>query len=317
MDRDLLVNRGHETVRVMRHAEGYDGLRARSDAILDAWAARRMSSAITVMELLLTYGDATAAAQSIDARAKGEGTQRYDELQKLLLQHREGCDRAIAIARRFDDALGPGDAAARVAWTQKRFDEAVEQSEEASVALYSLGDAELLRAATDEVLTALFRWELLAPGKDVLQIGCGIGRFEVALSPHVRSAVGIDVSPKMIDAARRRAANLANVRFEVCSGFDLAMFEEGSFDLVYAVDSMPYIVEAGMELVDAHFREAARVLRREGEFVICGFSYRGDLDRDRTDVRRLALPSGFDVVFDGIAPYELWNGYVFRLRKRR
>ncbi len=299
------------------HDAGDIAVGARALAILDAWAAQRMSSAIAVMELLLTFGDARAATQSLEERAKAERTAHYDELLQLLLAHREGCERAVAIARRFDDAPGRGGVAARVAWTKERFDEAVEQSEEASVALYSLGDADLLRAATDEVLQAMFQWKLLEPGKDVLQIGCGIGRFEAALSPHVRSAVGIDVSAKMIDAARRRTAELANVRFEVCTGFDLAMFEASSFDLVYAIDSMPYIVEAGIELVEAHFREAARVLRRGGEFVICGFSYRGDVERDRADVRRLSLLSGFDIVFDGISPYELWNGLVFRLRRKR
>jgi ubiquinone/menaquinone biosynthesis C-methylase UbiE len=268
------------------------------------------------MELLLATGDAARAAGIIEQQAKREGTARYDDLITLLRDHREGCDRAVAIALRFDGALAPNGVAERVAWTKERFDEAVETCEEASVALYSLGDADMLRAATDEVVRAMFDWELLGPGKDVLQIGCGIGRFEIALSPHVRTAVGIDVSSKMIGAARRRGAELANVRFEVCSGLDLSGFEDAAFDLVYAIDSMPYLVEAGLELVATHFREVARVLRREGEFVMCGFSYRGDLSQDRADVRRLSGDYGFDVVFDGISPYELWNGHVFRLRRR-
>ncbi|HMI85500.1 MAG TPA: class I SAM-dependent methyltransferase [Polyangiaceae bacterium] len=276
-----------------------------------------MSSSIAVMELLLATGDSKAAARCIEERAVSERTNRYDELLQLLGDHRQGCDRAISIARRFDQAPAPVGTVERVAFTKNRFDEAVGECEEASVALYSLGDANMLRAATDEVVRAMIGWEMLGRDKDVLQIGCGIGRFEAALSPHVRSAVGIDVSPKMIDAARRRTAKLANVRCEVCSGLDLAGFEEDAFDLVYAVDSMPYIVEAGLELVATHFREAARVLRRDGEFVICGFSYRGDLQRDRAEVGRLSSEYGFAVLFDGISPYELWNGHVFRLRRQR
>jgi len=287
----------------------------RHRAILEAWTDKRLSSSIAVMELLLATGDAARASAIIEQQAKSEGTARYDALVQLLRDHREGCDRAVAIALRFDGALAPNGVAERVAWTKERFDEAVATSEEASVALYSLGDADLLRAATDEVVRAMLGWELLGRGKDVLEIGCGIGRFQIALSPHVRTAVGIDVSSKMIGVARRRAAGLANVRFEVCSGLDLAGFQDDVFDLVHAVDSMPYLVEAGLELVAAHFREVARVLRREGEFVMCGFSYRGDLSQDRADVRRLSRDYGFDVVFDGVSPYELWNGHVFRLRR--
>jgi SAM-dependent methyltransferase len=304
-------------LRLVKRARDVDSAeRTRHRAILDAWADKRLSSPIAVMELLIATGNVGQAAQIIEDRAMSEGAPRYDELLKLLSDHREGCDRAVAIARRFDGALAPAGVAERVACTKRRFDAAVEECEEASVALYSLGDAGMLRAATDEIVRAMLGWELLGPGKDVLQIGCGIGRFEIAVSPHVRTAVGIDVSSKMIEAARRRAAGIANVRFEVCNGIDLAGFDAGAFELVYVVDSMPYIVEAGLELVDAYFGEVARVLRPAGDFVMCGFSYRGDLDRDRADVRRLAFEHGFDVVFDGISPYELWNGHVFRLRAR-
>jgi ubiquinone/menaquinone biosynthesis C-methylase UbiE len=301
---------------VSRAADVDPAAHGRHRAILDAWIDERLSSSIAVMELLLATGDAARAARIIEQRAKSEGTARYDALLQLLRDHREGCDRAVAIALCFDDALAPSGAAERVAWTRERFDEAVSTCEEASVALYSLGDADMLRAATDEVVRAMLGWGLLGRGKDVLEIGCGIGRFVIALSPHVRTAVGIDVSSKMIDVARRRAGDLANVCFAVCSGLDLAGLEDEAFDLVYAVDSMPYLVEAGLELVATHFREIARVLRPRGELVMCGFSYRGDLSQDRADVRRLSRDHGFDVVFDGISPYELWNGHVFRLRLR-
>jgi ubiquinone/menaquinone biosynthesis C-methylase UbiE len=289
--------------------------RARQRAILDDWAARRISSSIAVMELLIATGDAGVTAQSIRERAKNDETRPYHELLQLLVAHREGCDRAAAIARRFETMREPASMAERIRSTRNKFDESVTECEEASVALYSLGDADLLRAATDEVVRVMLGWRLLGPDKDVLQIGCGIGRFEIALSPHVRSAVGIDVSPKMIDAARRRGVDRSNVHFDVCSGFDLAAFPDGSFDVVYAVDSMPYIVAAGSELVEAHFREAARVLRGEGEFIVFEFSYRGNLERDRADVRRLSAEHGFELLLDGISPFELWNGRVFRMRR--
>jgi ubiquinone/menaquinone biosynthesis C-methylase UbiE len=288
---------------------------SRTEAILEAWTAKQLSSAIAVMELLIATGDAEAAARCVERHASVEEGHGYDELLHLLLRNREGCIRAAAIARRFDDAPVLAGAADRIASTRNRFDWSVGQCEEASVALYSLGNAEMLRAATDEIVAKMRAWGLLGRFKDVLQIGCGIGRVEVAISPHVRRAVGVDISPQMIEAARRRAADLTNVHFEVGSGFDLAPFDDGLFDVVYAVDSMPYIVDAGFEVVEAHFRDAARVLRRDGELVVFEFSYRGDLELDRADVRRLSAAYGFSVLLDGISPFELWNGRVFRMRR--
>ena len=288
--------------------------RADTEAILEAWAARRLSSPIAVMELLITTGDAERAARCIEEQMGAPGTRRYDELYELLSANREGCARAAAIARRFEESPWPAGAIERIAATRNRFDQSVGECEEASVALYSLGNAHMLRAATNEVVRKMRDWGLLGRDKDVLQIGCGIGRFEVALSPHVRRAVGIDVSPEMIAAARRRAGGLENVHFAVGSGADLAPMGDASFDCVYAVDSMPYIVDAGFEVVDAYFRDAARVLRDGGELVIFEFSYRGDLGMDRADVGRLSEVHGFDVVFAGISPFELWNGHAFRMR---
>ena len=52
----------------------------------------------------------------------------------------------------------------------------------------SLGDAALLQAVTPEVANQLERWNLLGADRVVLQIGCGIGRFEAALAGSVKMA---------------------------------------------------------------------------------------------------------------------------------
>ena len=195
------------------------------------------------------------------------------------------------------------------------FDSAAARSAEGSVALYALGDPGLLRAATDEVVELLRRARLLGAGRDVLDIGCGIGRFEAALAAEVRSAVGIDISAAMIAAARERCAGLPNVSFAQCSGRDLSMFADASFDLVLAVDSFPYLVQSGMALAATHVGEAARVLRPGGELLILNFSYRGDPERDRADVARLARASGFTVRRAGTREFRLWDGLAFQLAR--
>ncbi|MFP5287515.1 MAG: class I SAM-dependent methyltransferase, partial [Thermoanaerobaculia bacterium] len=196
------------------------------------------------------------------------------------------------------------------------FDRAVRRSEEGSVAAYSLGDAGILARATEEIVGLFDRWNLLGPERRTLEIGCGIGRMQAALAPRVAEAWGIDVSPKMIDAARRRCEGLPNVCFSVCSGFDLAGLPDEGFDFVLAVDSFPYIHQAGPKVVEMHFQEVARVLRPGGDFVILNFSYRDDPAADRSEVRRLCRTTGFDLVVAGAEPFKLWDGMAFHGRKK-
>jgi ubiquinone/menaquinone biosynthesis C-methylase UbiE len=149
----------------------------------------------------------------------------------------------------------------------------------------------------------------------VLDVGCGIGRIAARLAPLVDGVWGIDISPGMIAAARRRCAGLPNVRFAICDGVDLSMCGDGSVDVVLAVDTFPYVVEAGEASVALHFREAHRVLREGGDFVLVNFSYRGDVAADRADVLRLARAAGFDVLVSGGAPFALWDGVAFHLAR--
>jgi ubiquinone/menaquinone biosynthesis C-methylase UbiE len=183
------------------------------------------------------------------------------------------------------------------------------------VALYSLGSAEVLRAATREIVAVLESWGSLGPEKRALDIGCGIGRMEEGLATKLAEIHAIDVSEAMIDAARRRCEGLRHVVFSVCTGLDLHPFATGAYDLVFAVDSFPYLVQSGMPLVGIHFSEAARVLRPGGEFIVLNFSYREDLEADRLDVGSLSAAYGFDVLVNGEAPFTLWNGTAFRMRK--
>jgi hypothetical protein len=75
------------------------------------------------------------------------------------------------------------------------------------------------------------------------------------------------------------------------------------------------VVEAGEASVALHFREAHRVLRDGGDFVLVNFSYRSDVAADRTDVLRLADAAGFDVLVCGCEPFALWDGVAFHLAR--
>jgi ubiquinone/menaquinone biosynthesis C-methylase UbiE len=200
-----------------------------------------------------------------------------------------------------------------VAAIRKQFDRAVGVAPEASVALYSLGSADILGRATTEIVVRLAQWGLLRPDAAVLDIGCGIGRIERALAPRVGAITAIDVSAGMMEEASRRCRDLLNVVFEQCNGRDLAGFRDRSFDLVLAVDSFPYLFAADPEIVARHLRDAARVLRPGGAVVILNFSYRDDEKADRRDAERLAGINGFTIRRAGTRDFTLWDGLTFLL----
>jgi len=96
---------------------------------------------------------------------------------------------------------------------------------------------------------------LLAPAGDerALDVGTGAGAFALALAPHVREVVALDLVPELLAEARGRAP--ANV--EVVEGDATALpFDDASFDLVLTARTLHHV--ARPELVLA---EAVRVLR--------------------------------------------------------
>lgn len=241
---------------------------------------------------------------------------RLRETALLLHDHREGCERVADMLREHPDPETMSGPAEEVIATYRRFfDRSVRRNEEASIAAYSLGDPEVLARVTEEILAVLQEWKILRPDRRVLEIGSGIGRIQEALAPHVAEAHGVDIAPGMIKASQKRCAALANVSFTLTSGQDLAVFPDERFDLVLAVDSFPYVFQAGPAVVEKHFEEAARVLVRGGEFIILHFSYRDTLLADRQDVQRLCRTTGFSLVMNGAQPFKLWDGVVFRMRK--
>lgn len=205
---------------------------------------------------------------------------------------------------------GPGGIAD---WT-RAFDAAAATAPEAGVALYALGRADLLDAATAEVVERMHRWGLLGRSRTALEIGCGIGRFLPALAPQMRLVVGLDISAGMLREAHRRSAALQGVCLLQGCGRDLAAFQDESFDLVYAIDSFPYLVAAGGDIVRRHILDAYRLLKPGGCLLVMNYSYRGDPGRDRAELAELASIAGFATVQwqDG-GGLRYWDAEIVRL----
>jgi SAM-dependent methyltransferase len=263
---------------------------------------------VALARLLLAGESADAIAQRVQAaRVPGPA---WAALARLVEARRE----AFGQLRGMIDAAGIDHAgAATPARIAALFDRAVATSPEASVAMYSLGDAATLAAATGEIAEWLVAARLFAPGMDVLDLGCGIGRIASALAGPARSVLGLDVSAGMIREAQLRCSDHPNARFAVSSGTDLALVPDRSVDLALAVDSFPYVMQAGLDVAELHVAEAARVLRRRGTLVILNFSYRADDTADRDCASEWGARYGLPLTQAGTAPFRLWDGtaYVF------
>ncbi|HEX6012473.1 MAG TPA: methyltransferase domain-containing protein, partial [Geminicoccaceae bacterium] len=224
---------------------------AASESILAQRARGGLSPGMALMCLLLLHRDVEAVRRVLAAAGRGTARRRETarELATLLEDRLDAAGEVVAIAGRADgdghDAASGADPEGGIERCRRLFNWAVGVNAEASVALYSLGTAALLEPATDEAADLMSTLGVVGSDRHVLDIGCGIGRFELALARRVASITGIDASTAMIEEARRRCEALANVRLLPTSGRDLRPFGDASFDAAVAVDSFPYLYQAG------------------------------------------------------------------------
>jgi SAM-dependent methyltransferase len=277
------------------------------------YLAGEISAEVALMHLALHSGE-PATLNPLPERFTAAAPQRQElaELVRLAAGNSAYLGQITALYKNglVRIPCGGGD---RVAAIREQFDQAVALAPEASVALYSLGSPDILDRATDEIVAQLGQWGLLQSSANVLDIGCGVGRIERALAPHVGAITAVDVSPRMIDEARRRCGGLPNVAFAQCNGRRLADFGERSFDLVLAIDSFPYLFAADPVISARLVHDAARLLRPGGALGCLNFSYRGDDAADRRDVERLASARGLTLRRAGSRDFALWDGLTFLL----
>jgi SAM-dependent methyltransferase len=300
-----------------------EGCPARLKPALLACAKGELPPNVALMRLLMMAEAETEAETALGSalgrlegqEGDGVASRRLREALRLLHAHRQAFATVKAVLAEADHTAETSDPEEGLACWAAAFDRAARASPEGAVALYALGDPGLLRAASAEVVERMRAWGLLGRGRAVLEIGCGIGRLVEALGPEVGAIVGIDISTEMIAAAEKRCRGLPDARLLHVDGRDLSAFADASFDLVLAADSFPYLVRVGMALAERHITEVARVLRPGGDGLILNFSYRGDLDRDRADVARLAAQAGLVVMRDGTRDFALWDAAAFHLRR--
>jgi ubiquinone/menaquinone biosynthesis C-methylase UbiE/DNA-binding transcriptional ArsR family regulator len=111
-------------------------------------------------------------------------------------------------------------------------------------------------------------WEALARSfvhllnvGDVLDIACGDGALAEIIAPNSRSYTGVDLSPKVVEAANRRTEKFANAKVIIGDMHRLA-FADNQFDLIMLMQALPYAEDPTNV-----FAEASRCLRSGARLV--------------------------------------------------
>lgn len=110
--------------------------------------------------------------------------------------------------------------------------------------------------------SAAYLLDSLAPGLDLLDVGCGPGNITTDLANRVKPGrtIGIDAAETVVDTARAAAEeeDVTGVEFEVADVYDLP-FADASFDVVHAHQVLQHLADPVAAL-----REMRRVCRPGG-----------------------------------------------------
>ena len=99
-------------------------------------------------------------------------------------------------------------------------------------------------------------------GSRFLEVGCGTGHWSEYFSNKGFEVTGVDISEKMIEAARGR--NIANARFQVADGENLP-FADGSFDVTTAITALEFTANPKKMI-----SEMMRCIKKPGGKLIVG-----------------------------------------------
>lgn len=138
--------------------------------------------------------------------------------------------------------------------------------------------------------------------RTILELGCGKGfnlGYLARLNPEAR-LVGIDLTPAHISMASKKYSNLSNVRFEL-GDFQSLLFSDNEYDLLFEVEAVCHAQDAA-----SAFREAYRVLRPGGRFVLFdGFSA-PDLSQYSKDIQVAVRLVELTMAVKQFPPVEDW-----------
>ena len=154
---------------------------------------------------------------------------------------------------------------------------------------YSLRNADELDGESGKALSELFKKELhVRPGLRALDVGCGPGSgiLSVTLAKAGCSVTGVDLSPCMLEEARRNAARHSVTAVFMEGNAGQLPFEDGTFDVVVSRWLVWYLPHP-----EGAYAEWLRVLKPCGTLLVID----GNHNRYLHDPRYRSLREGQEV----------------------
>jgi ubiquinone/menaquinone biosynthesis C-methylase UbiE len=145
--------------------------------------------------------------------------------------------------------------------------------------------------------------EMPAAPASVVDLGCGTGSLSVLLASGGHSVVGVDIAPRMIEAARTKAtAAAADARFLVADAAAPGLVH-GSFDVVLA----RHVLWA-MPDIDAALTEWTALLRPGGRLVLIEGRWHTGVGLTAADAARAVRRHRREAKVTDLDDPDLWGG---------
>ena len=167
-----------------------------------------------------------------------------------------------------------------------------------------IGDVDL----TGEILSRIQKCEIAA------DLGCGTGRFLIALKDKADVIIGVDKSAKMLNEARKRISRTSTAdNFELRIGeIEHLPLRDGEADVALINFVLHHLGAPGQSIA-----EVFRVLKKDGSFIIMDFAKHKNeamrkkyhdrwLGFSRDDLEKWLTEAGFKV--DSVTEFDLKRG---------
>lgn len=114
-------------------------------------------------------------------------------------------------------------------------------------------------------IVEIFIRKYFQPGKHILEIGPGAGRWSVALAKIAKQLWLVDLTEEALEYCRKRLAQFSHCHFIYGNGRDIPEIEPASIDYIWSFDVFVHISPRDAE---SYIQEFARILKVNGIGII-------------------------------------------------
>ena len=118
----------------------------------------------------------------------------------------------------------------------------------------------------------------------VLDLGCGSGKYSLLLSQKAKKYIGLDLSEKQIELAKKKVINQANIEF-ICSSATKIGLPDNCIDFGISCWVLGTILDKRQRRKVV--TQIKRVLKKEGEFYLIENDFEGEFEKLRRGINDL------------------------------